>query len=202
MSVVVNLLLILVLAVVSCSFSYQIMRGTRGVSKIIRSCQFASRVSRNRFSMPSLYFQPSPPSSSSKLQQSTTEATTASFTYPYVKTIDKEENKATIVVELSGESTQQAFSKSCDLFNEVFNSFCLPGDTPPLINTFIFVTIAAAAAAASKEIKSKGYKVPGFRVGAKLPPMYLYQIFGEDQVKALCGTLLAKEIQVTNLHDR
>ena len=35
----------------------------------------------------------------------------------------------------------------------------------------------------------------GFRQGAKLPPAYLYQMFGEDKVKLLCGNLLSEEIQ-------
>ena len=47
----------------------------------------------------------------------------------------------------------------------------------------------------NEEVKTKGYKVPGFRPGAKLPPAYLYQIFGEDRVKGLCATLLSNEIQ-------
>lgn len=42
-------------------------------------------------------------------------------------------------------------------------------------------------------------QVPGFRRGAKLPAQYLYQVFGEDQVKGLCATLLAKDIQVRGL---
>lgn len=45
------------------------------------------------------------------------------------------------------------------------------------------------------EVKSRGLKVAGFRPGAKLPPNYLYQIFGEEKVKSLCGALLAEEIQ-------
>ncbi len=47
----------------------------------------------------------------------------------------------------------------------------------------------------NNEVKSRGYKVPGFRPGAKLPPMYLYEIFGEDKVKLFCGTLLGGDIQ-------
>lgn len=47
----------------------------------------------------------------------------------------------------------------------------------------------------NEEVKTREYKVPGFRPGAKLPPNYLYQIFGEDRVKAMCGTLLSEEIQ-------
>lgn len=103
-----------------------------------------------------------PASSLRRLHQASTSEASI-LKYPYVKAIDNEVNKATIVIEISGDATQKAFSKSCDLFNE--------------------------------EIKNKGYKVPGFRVGSKLPPMYLYQIFGEEQVKSLCGTLLAKDIQ-------
>jgi len=45
------------------------------------------------------------------------------------------------------------------------------------------------------EVKSRGYKAAGFRPGAKLPPAYLYQMFGEDRVKSLCGNLLSEEIQ-------
>ena len=47
----------------------------------------------------------------------------------------------------------------------------------------------------NEEVKTRGYKVAGFRQGAKLPPLYLYQMFGEDQVKALCGTLMTEDIQ-------
>jgi hypothetical protein len=36
-----------------------------------------------------------------------------------VKKLDKETNIACMSVALSGEQTQKAFSKSCDLFNEV-----------------------------------------------------------------------------------
>lgn len=45
------------------------------------------------------------------------------------------------------------------------------------------------------EVKERGYSVPGFRKGAKLPPAYLYQIFGEDKLKKFCGTLLSEAIQ-------
>jgi Bacterial trigger factor protein (TF) len=45
------------------------------------------------------------------------------------------------------------------------------------------------------EVKNRDYKVAGFRKGAKLPPAYLYQMFGEDKVKLLCGNLLSEEIQ-------
>jgi trigger factor len=47
----------------------------------------------------------------------------------------------------------------------------------------------------NEEVKTRGYKAAGFRPGAKLPPSYLYQMFGEDRVKLLCGTLLSEEIQ-------
>ena len=47
----------------------------------------------------------------------------------------------------------------------------------------------------NSEVKKKEYKVQGFRPGAKLPPAYLYQIFGEDQVKLMCANLLTEEIQ-------
>jgi len=47
----------------------------------------------------------------------------------------------------------------------------------------------------NEEVKKRGLKIQGFRPGAKLPPLYLYQIFGEDQVKNFCGTLLAPDIQ-------
>jgi len=45
------------------------------------------------------------------------------------------------------------------------------------------------------EVKKKDLKVPGFRAGTKLPAAYLYQIFGEDQVKSICANLLSQEIQ-------
>ena len=47
----------------------------------------------------------------------------------------------------------------------------------------------------NEEVKKRGLKIQGFRPGAKLPPLYLYQIFGEEQVKQFCGTLLGPEIQ-------
>ena len=68
-----------------------------------------------------------------------------------------------MTVVLSGEATQRAFAKSCELFNE--------------------------------EVKSGGYTVPGFRPGSKLPPAYLYKIFGEDKIKLFCGNLLSDDIQ-------
>jgi len=47
----------------------------------------------------------------------------------------------------------------------------------------------------NEEVKTRGYKVPGFRPGAKLPTTYLYQMFGESNVKGLCSSLLANDIQ-------
>ncbi len=44
-------------------------------------------------------------------------------------------------------------------------------------------------------MKTRGYSVPGFRAGAKLPAQYLFQMFGEPQVKGLCASLLTKHIQ-------
>lgn len=88
----------------------------------------------------------------------------ASFGNPIVKKIDKETNVAFMTIGLSGEQTQKAFKKSCELFNE--------------------------------EAKTRKYKITGFREGATLPSTYLYQIFGEDKVKLLCGSLLSEEIQV------
>ena len=75
-----------------------------------------------------------------------------------------------MAVALTGEQTQRAFSKACDLFNE--------------------------------EVKARGYKAAGFRPGAKLPPAYLYQMFGEDRVKLMCGNLLSEEIQVRRSRSR
>ena len=82
---------------------------------------------------------------------------------PVLKNLDKETNVAFMSIALTGEQTQAAFTKSCELFNV--------------------------------EVKTRGYKAAGFRPGAKLPPAYLYQMFGEDRVKLLCGTLLSEEIQ-------
>lgn len=45
------------------------------------------------------------------------------------------------------------------------------------------------------EVKQRGYTAAGFRKGAKLPPAYLYQMFGEDRVKMLTGNLMSEEIQ-------
>jgi len=47
----------------------------------------------------------------------------------------------------------------------------------------------------NKEVQERGYSVPGFRKGAKLPAHYLYQMFGENNLKQLCRSLLAEEIQ-------
>lgn len=48
----------------------------------------------------------------------------------------------------------------------------------------------------NEEVQKKGYKIAGFRPGAKLPPQYLFQIFGEEEVKKFCGTLLSEAILV------
>ena len=85
-----------------------------------------------------------------RLHMSTSATTEPSPGSPVVKNIDKNTNIATMAIALSGEQTQSAFLKSCELFNE--------------------------------EVKERGYKVAGFRQGAKLPPAYLYQMFGEDKV--------------------
>jgi len=87
----------------------------------------------------------------------------SSFGKPVVKRLDKEAHVANIMVTLSGEQTQSAFQRACDLYNV--------------------------------EVKNRGYKVPGFRPGAKLPANYLYQMFGENTVKKLCATLLDQSIQ-------
>ena len=47
----------------------------------------------------------------------------------------------------------------------------------------------------TQEVKERGYTVPGFRKGAKLPPAYLYQIFGEEKLKQFCASLLNEQIQ-------
>ena len=88
--------------------------------------------------------------------------TTMSSLIPEVKKMDKENGVVRLSVTLSGEATQKAFSKACDLFNV--------------------------------EVKERGYKVPGFRPGSKLPPVYLYEIFGEEKLKSFCGSLLSEEI--------
>lgn len=49
----------------------------------------------------------------------------------------------------------------------------------------------------NEEVKTKGYKVAGFRPGSKLPPQYLFQIFGEQEVRKFCGTLLSDAILVS-----
>lgn len=82
---------------------------------------------------------------------------------PYVAPGGDDEHVSKMTVVVSGEATQRAFTKSCEMYND--------------------------------EVKTRGYKVPGFRPGAKLPPNYLYQMFGEDSVKRLCGSLLAEDIQ-------
>lgn len=46
-----------------------------------------------------------------------------------------------------------------------------------------------------QEVKAKGYSVPGFRQGSTLPAQYLFQMFGEEQVKNLCASFLSEDIQ-------
>lgn len=41
---------------------------------------------------------------------------------------------------------------------------------------------AEACDTMNEEVKTRGYKVAGFRPGSKLPPVYLYEIFGEDRL--------------------
>ena len=82
---------------------------------------------------------------------------------PVITEMNKDEGIAKMKITLSGDATQKAFTKSCDMFNE--------------------------------EVKTRGYTAAGFRKGAKLPPAYLYQMFGEDRVKLLCGNLMSEEIQ-------
>lgn len=48
----------------------------------------------------------------------------------------------------------------------------------------------------NEEVKTKQYKVAGFRPGSKLPPQYLFQIFGEKEMKNFCGTLVSEAILV------
>ena len=102
----------------------------------------------------------SPSRRQQRLHMSTSGSTTTepSPGAPVVKSIDKTTNIATMAIALSGEQTQSAFLKSCELFNE--------------------------------EVKERGYKVAGFRQGAKLPPAYLYQMFGEDKVRLILLILL------------
>ena len=82
---------------------------------------------------------------------------------PVITRMDKENSVCVMEITLSGEVTQRAFTKACELFNE--------------------------------EVKSRGYTAAGFRKGSKLPPAYLYQMFGEDRVKMLTGNLMSDEIQ-------
>lgn len=62
------------------------------------------------------------------------------YSAPTVQLVDSDANIAKLTVTLSGQQTQKAFTKACDLFNE--------------------------------EVKTKGYKVDGFRAGSKLPVNY------------------------------
>lgn len=82
---------------------------------------------------------------------------------PVVQSIDNESNVAKMMVTLSAASTQKAFAKACDIFNE--------------------------------EVKTKGYKVDGFRAGAKLPPAYILKLFSKERVNAVCAQLLTEDIQ-------
>lgn len=54
---------------------------------------------------------------------------------------------------------------------------------------------AASCDLFNQEVKQRGYTAPGFRPGATLPSKYLFEMFGEDQVKGLCASLLAADIQ-------
>ena len=54
---------------------------------------------------------------------------------------------------------------------------------PPSTNhTYPFTAFTKACELFNEEVKERGLKVAGFRQGAKLPPAYLYQMFGEDKV--------------------
>ena len=138
-------LLVVLVSIISCLFSVQALRTP------FRSIRHSSSSVASRYTLLSavtsgnvLYPDPTPGA-------------------PVLKNLDKETNVAFMSIALTGEQTQAAFTKSCDLFNE--------------------------------EVKTRGYKAAGFRPGAKLPPAYLYQMFGEDRVKLLCGTILSEEIQ-------
>lgn len=54
---------------------------------------------------------------------------------------------------------------------------------------------AASCDLFNQEVKQRGIAAPGFRPGATLPSKYLFEMFGEDQVKGLCASLLAADIQ-------
>ena len=43
----------------------------------------------------------------------------SSVTEPVVESVDKEKNVATMAITIPGEATQKAFTKACELFNEV-----------------------------------------------------------------------------------
>ena len=47
----------------------------------------------------------------------------------------------------------------------------------------------------NEEVKTKGYKVDGFRAGAKLPPAYILKLFSKERVDAVCAQLLSEDIQ-------
>lgn len=47
----------------------------------------------------------------------------------------------------------------------------------------------------NEEVKTKGYKVDGFRAGSKLPPAYLVKIFSQERLNAVCAQLLSEAIQ-------
>ena len=47
----------------------------------------------------------------------------------------------------------------------------------------------------NEEVKAKGYKVDGFRAGAKLPPAYILKLFSKERVDAVCAQLLTEDIQ-------
>jgi FKBP-type peptidyl-prolyl cis-trans isomerase (trigger factor) len=47
----------------------------------------------------------------------------------------------------------------------------------------------------NEEVKTKGYKVDGFRSGAKLPPAYILKIFSSERVNAVTAQLLTDDIQ-------
>lgn len=72
--------------------------------------------------------------------------------------------------------------------NVAYMSITIPGDeTQKAFNK--------ACELFNEEVKERGYSVPGFRQGTKLPHPYLYQIFGEEKIKQFCATLLSEAIQ-------
>ena len=106
---------------------------------------------------------------------------------PIVRYVYSNSNLALLSIAVSGETTQKAFNQACEIFNEVGLSLHIIRDhASKLTSRQPFLQ------------DSKGRKVSGFPLGAKLPYQILYDIYTEKQVKDACKHFLDEPITVSN----